>query len=246
MINTPELKKCPLTIGSLFSGIGGLELGLERAGVGYTVWQVEIDPFCRDVLARHWPHVIRYSNVKEAGKHNLTSVDILCGGFPCQDISTASHGRGKGLKGSQSGLWREFARIINELTPLWVVIENVSGAAEKRWLPNVRRDLYRLGYTALPIRMSADYVGAPFKGLRCFVVAEAHGNGQSVSAVNAQVAHLSKFTGSYGAHWREPAPWHLGVANGIPHGMDRLRALGNAVVPQCAELIGRALLGDLL
>ena len=99
-------------IGSLFSGIGGLELGLEWAGVGHTVWQVERDPFCRSILARHWPSAARFDDVRTVGAHNLEPVDVICGGFPCQDISYA--GKGLGLAGERSGLWYEFARIIGE------------------------------------------------------------------------------------------------------------------------------------
>jgi len=103
-----------LRIGSLFSGIGGLELGLERAGLGPTLWQVEIDPFCRRVLERHWPEAKRFERVEEVGRANLASVDIICGGFPCQDVSVA--GRGEGMSGARSGLWYEFERILAELT----------------------------------------------------------------------------------------------------------------------------------
>ena len=91
-----------LTVGSLFAGIGGMDLGFERAGFEI-VWQVEIDPFARAVLAKHWPHVTRHEDVRACGAHNLTRVDVLCGGFPCQDISIA--GSGAGLDGARSGLW---------------------------------------------------------------------------------------------------------------------------------------------
>ena len=131
-----------MLIGSLFSGIGGLELGLERAGLGRVVWQIEIDPTRRRVLAKHWPYVRRYVDVRE--RHELEPVDILCGGFPCQDVSDASRGRGGGIEGQRSGLWKEYARIIGDLEPLFVIVENVAGAAIKKWLPTVRRDLHML------------------------------------------------------------------------------------------------------
>src|ERR1700689_2914339 len=114
-----------LTLGSLFSGIGGFELGFERTGKIKTVWQVEIDDYCRRVLGSHWPAVSRYSDVREVGKHNLRPVDIVCGGFPCQDISNA--GKRAGIDGERSGLWSEYARIVRELRPRFVVVEN--GAA---------------------------------------------------------------------------------------------------------------------
>lgn len=157
------------TIGSLFAGIGGLELGLERAGVGHTSWQVEIDPFCKSVLSRHWPQVTRYEDVKSVGAHNLARVDVLCGGFPCQDVSSA--GKRAGVKeGTRSGLWFEYRRIISELRPEWVIVENVASGA-KLWLPTVRRDLHVLGYDSAAIALSAADVGAPHLRRRIFVLA---------------------------------------------------------------------------
>src|SRR6185436_8967518 len=104
-----------LTIGSLFAGIGGLELGLEMAGLGPVVWQVETDAACRDVLAMHWPKAERFHDVRAVDASALAPVDIVCGGFPCQDLSHA--GKGKGLAGERSGLWFEFERIVQELGP---------------------------------------------------------------------------------------------------------------------------------
>src|SRR5512146_2306862 len=114
-----------LTIGSLFSGIGGLELGLERAGLGPVVWQVEKDAYCRAVLAKHWPDATRYEDVKDVGRGNLHNVDLICGGFPCQDVSCA--GKRAGISGERSGLWTEFARITGELRPRYVIVENTAG-----------------------------------------------------------------------------------------------------------------------
>lgn len=111
-----------MRIGSLFAGIGGLELGLERAGVGHTVWQVEKDEFCRKVLARHWPDAARYEDVTTVDWSTVEPVEVLCGGFPCQDISLA--GKGAGLAGERSGLWWEYLRAIRELRPRFVVVEN--------------------------------------------------------------------------------------------------------------------------
>ena len=103
-----------MRIGSLFSGIGGLELGLERAGLGHTVYQVEADPFCRAILAAHWPEAQRFDDVRTVGAE-LPAVDLLCGGFPCQDVSSA--GKRAGLDGARSGLWHHFARIASETRP---------------------------------------------------------------------------------------------------------------------------------
>ena len=113
-----------LTHGSLFAGIGGFDLGFDRAGIE-TVWTVEKDKSCNQVLATHWPNVRRHTDVKEVGRHNLSPVDIISGGFPCQDLSVA--GRREGLAGDRSGLWFEFARIVGEMAPQWVVVENVPG-----------------------------------------------------------------------------------------------------------------------
>ncbi len=113
-----------LTVGSLFSGIGGIELGLERTGGFKTVWQVEIDSYAQKVLAKHWPDVTRYGDIREVGIHNLAPVELMCGGFPCQDISNA--GKRAGIEGSRSGLWSEFYRLICELRPQYVLVENVA------------------------------------------------------------------------------------------------------------------------
>jgi len=157
-----------MRIGSLFSGIGGLELGLEMAGLGETVWQVEREPFCRIVLAKHWPHTERFDDVCSVGSANLAAVDLICGGFPCQDVS--SSGPRIGLAGSRSGLWREYARIVRELRPAWCVVENVTSGATQ-WVDAVVGELDALGYACLPCPVSARDVGAPHRRERIFVVA---------------------------------------------------------------------------
>lgn len=134
-----------MKIGSLFSGIGGMEIGLEAAGVGKTAWQVEKDSFCRAVLEKHWPDVRRYEDVCAVGAHDLEPVEVIAGGFPCQDISNA--GKQAGLKGARSGLWFEYARIVEEVRPRFVVVENVA-ALVNRGLDEVLRSLAALGYDA--------------------------------------------------------------------------------------------------
>lgn len=161
-----------LSIGSLFSGIGGLELGLEMAGLGPTLWQVERDPFCSVVLAHHWPTAERFTDVRTVTSTSLAPVDLICGGFPCQDVSSA--GKGEGLAGERSGLWREFARVVGEIRPPWVVVENVASGAG-RWLDAVVRELEKLGYACLPCPVAARDVGAPHRRGRIFIVAHAHG-----------------------------------------------------------------------
>lgn len=157
-----------MRVGSLFSGIGGLELGLERAGLGSVIWQVESDPWCRRVLARHWPEAERYEDVRTVGSANLLPVDGICGGFPCQDVSSA--GKRAGLAGARSGLWVEYLRIVRELRPRWCVVENVT-SGERAWLPRVQHDLVSAGYRTEALRIGAMDVGAPHRRLRTFVLA---------------------------------------------------------------------------
>lgn len=162
-----------MKIGSLFSGIGGLELGLEWAGVGETRWQVELDDGCRAVLQEHWPDADRFPDVHAVGRHNLRRVDLICGGFPCQDVSLA--GEGAGLTGARSGLWGQFSRIVGELRPRFVLVENVAGGA-RRWLPQVRADLRGHGYHTRAFNLAAAECGAGHLRRRIFVVAYLDGN----------------------------------------------------------------------
>ena len=162
-----------ITIGSLFSGVGGLELGLEaglsRAGwESRTLFQVEQAVYPRAVLARHWPHAKRYADVHDITLQNTEPVDLICGGFPCQDISTA--GKGAGLAGERSGLFFEMARIIRELRPRVVVMENVP-ALNTRGLDVVLGTLAALGYDARWGGLRASEVGAPHRRERWFCVA---------------------------------------------------------------------------
>lgn len=263
-----------MRIGSLFSGIGGLELGLERAGVGHTVWQVERDSFCRRVLAKHWPLVERYEDVCKVGSASLSVVDVICGGFPCQDVSGA--GKGAGLAGARSGLWNEYRRIVSETRPRFVIVENVASGA-RRWLPHVRRDLHLLGYRTRAIALSAFDVGAPHVRRRVFVLAantervelrneqgwsrgpsrqgapEPANDGASRPAAHADSVRELQSQGSERQQWRwsrngsgwQAEPPVCGVDDGPARRLDRarrLKVLGNAVVPQCAEVIGRILL----
>jgi len=234
-----------MRIGSLFAGIGGLELGLEWAGLGPVVWQVEIEPYCRKVLAKHWPDADRsVTDVRDAGRTTLAPVDLICGGFPCQDISTA--GKGAGLAGSRSGLWGEFARVVGEMQPTWVVVENVHQGGN-RWIDAVVCDLAVKGYEALPIPLRASAVGAWHERARTFVVANAHSTTireqprrverERGPAIQAEPRHTGEAQRDSFAWW-STNPDVARVVHGVPAGMDRRRALGNSVVPQCAEVIG--------
>lgn len=164
-----------LTIGSLFSGIpvGGLEMGLERAGLGPVLWQAESDPYCQRVLAKRWPEAKRYDDVRDINGET-ERVDLICGGFPCTDISNA--GKRAGMAGEHSGLWREYARIIRELRPRVVVVENVS-ALLGRGFGDVLGDMAACGYDAQWDCIPAAAVGAPHRRDRVFIIAYANGDG---------------------------------------------------------------------
>jgi DNA (cytosine-5)-methyltransferase 1 len=161
-----------LTVGSLFTGIGGFDLGLERAGMR-VLWQSEIDGFCQRVLAQHWPGVLLVPDVRDVGAGTVPTVDVVCGGFPCQDISLA--GKGAGIRGARSGLWAEYARVVGELRPRYVVVENVS-ALLGRGLERVLGDLATLRYDAEWDCLPASAFGAPHRRDRIWLVAYPSGD----------------------------------------------------------------------
>lgn len=164
----------PRTYGSLFSGIGGLDLGFERATGATCRWQVELDPWCRQVLTKHWPQAVRHDDVRAVGAHNLDRVDCIIGGFPCTDVSNA--GKRAGLDGEESGLWREYARILRELRPDYAYIENVA-ALLARGMVDVLGELAALGYDAEWRTLRASDVGAPHQRDRIFILAHTNGPG---------------------------------------------------------------------
>lgn len=242
-----------MTFSSLFAGIGGFDLGLEHAGMS-CVWQVEIDLSCQQVLTRHWPDVERYSDVRECGAHNLRAVDVICGGFPCQPHSIAGR---RLASADERDLWGEFYRIICELGPRWVVAENVGGllsSEDGRFFGRILRDLADGGYDAEWDCIPASAFDAPHRRYRIFIVAY---------PTSRRCKDVSIFTwGTCGRIAAEDSTWNRGiltrdsggrirripdsgvcrVADGLPGGVDRLRALGNAVVPQVAEWIGQRII----
>ncbi len=235
-----------LTFGSLFAGIGGLDLGLERAGMS-CAWQVEIDDYATRVLTKHWPDVPRFRDVRSVGAHNLPAVDLMCGGFPCQDISEA--GKGTGLAGNRSGLWFEYHRIIRELRPRYVFVENVS-ALLIRGMGTILGGLAEIGYDAEWQSIPAAALGAPHYRERVFVVAYPGSSRPQTGVFQSRLlaaTAANSWGQAPGTHRDAPRDWRewgvrsgvLRMVNGLPHRMDRLRGLGNAVVPEVAELIGR-------
>lgn len=272
--------KPKLKVLDLFSGIGGFSLGLERTGGFETVAFCEIEEFPRRVLAKHWPNVRQYEDVRELTADTLRrdgiSVDVICGGFPCQDISLA--GKGEGLEGERSGLWSEICRLTGELRPKFVLVENVS-ALLGRGLGRVLGDLAALGYDAEWHCIPASAVGAPHRRDRIWIVAHSDNaerrsnaasrgrmarerglpqrkegsGGFGASGENLADADRSgleilvygqtgEFASTVGAYQWSAEPDVGRMAYGVPSRVDRLKGLGNAVVPQIPEMIGYAIL----
>lgn len=158
-----------ITVGSLFSGIGGLEYGLEQTGAFKTVWQSEIDGYASAVLRKHWPTVPNLGDITKVEWEKVERPDLICGGFPCQDISIA--GKQKGIKeGTRSGLWFEFAKAIRALRPRYALIENVAMLANNG-LSIVLADLAQAGYDAEWETIRASDVGANHRRERLFIIA---------------------------------------------------------------------------
>jgi DNA (cytosine-5)-methyltransferase 1 len=281
-----------LTVGSLFAGIGGFDLGLERAGMRIA-WHAEIDPYASAVLAKHWPGVPNHGDVRSIRRGSVEPVDVICGGFPCQDVSIA--GSGRGLDGERSGLWTEFARIVGDLRPRFALVENV-GALTSRGLAAILGDFAALGYVGEWHVIPACAIDAPHIRERCWIIAHApdadggrleserlaqHGDEQGAPRreldglgarrrgygatlsdaegeriqgdrpAREQIAFAPSLArllgrddaGSYWRDWPTVSPLR-GKHDGASGRMDRhrLRCLGNAVVPQIAEVIGTAII----
>ena len=238
-----------LKVLDLFSGIGGFSLGLERTGGFETVAFCEINPFCRKVLAKHWPDVVQYTDVRTLSADQLRadgiSVDAVCGGFPCQDISYA--GSGAGLEGTRSGLFYEIARLAGELRPELILLENVAALLD-RGLGEVLGTLASLGYDAEWHCIPASYAGLRQLRDRVWIVAYPECN---------SLQGRSPFSTAWQAQSRaeqlaglvQPGTWPTlssargwGTGHGVSDGTHRNQSIGNAVSPQVVELIGQAVL----
>jgi DNA (cytosine-5)-methyltransferase 1 len=226
---------------SLFSGIGGLDLGLERAGIR-TVGQVELDPWCRRVLAKHWPDVPRHDDVRTAADWWLSEerprVDLVHGGFPCQPFSAAGLGRGVG---DERWGWPWFEAVVRALRPRYVLVENVAALIrDSRAFGWMLGDLAELGFNADWGVLSACALGASHPRERLLLVAYARGAGLQGLHDPRGNLDLQPAPRLVRRHW-EAEPEVARVANGVPRRLvlDPIRGLGNAVVPQVAEHIGR-------
>jgi DNA (cytosine-5)-methyltransferase 1 len=256
---------------SLFSGIGGFSLGLERTGGFKTVAFCEIEPYCQAVLRKHWPEVPVYDDVRNLTIGRLAAdgiyPDVICGGFPCQDISGA--GRKAGIDGERSGLWAEFARLIGELRPRYAIVENVADLLV-RGIGRVLGDLASLGYDAEWHAIPACAVGAPHERDRIWIIAYAQGIGCGQGrSRRSNTGHPRQQTEQFApaadappmlrpalireqqdralrehweTDWQEFAASLRGVDDGVSGRIHGLAALGNTLVPQIPEIIGRAIL----
>lgn len=240
------------THGSLFSGIGGIDLGFQWAGIE-TLWQVERDPFCQRVLGKNFPKAQRFSDVRLCGRHNLEQVDVISGGFPCQNISV--EGNRKGLDGEKSRLWFEQARIIRELRPAWVLIENVSRLLHTEG-DRILAEMEAAGYECWPFVLGAREVGATHKRSRAWILchrADADGHGSAVEPMGIlppeAVREMAGAVEGWNHRARELASGTVGIKGdayariaredyGLSDWLDRHKALGNAVVPQIPMLFG--------
>ena len=221
-----------MTVGSLFSGIGGFDLGFERAGFEIR-WQVEIDPFCRRVLEKHWPNVRRYEDVRTIGVE-LERVDVICGGFPCQPSARGGKRLGNA---DERWLWPDFARIIRALRPGYIVMENVPGLLDTG-LGEVLGDLASSGFDAEWDCIPARAFGAPHLRDRVWIIAypeRVEWNARPWLA-RALVSAPSDQLGGHCRFW-ESEPTMDRVLNGVPRRVDELRAIGGALVPQIAQWI---------
>lgn len=274
----------------LFSGIGGFSLGLERAGME-TVAFCEFDKHAQKVLKKHWPDVPIHEDVRDLdGKQYRGSIDVVCGGFPCQDLSSA--GKQAGFEGERSSLYREMLRVISECGPRFAIFENVTGlltGEQGRWFGQFLYDLAAIGYDAEWNCISASDIGAHHHRDRIWIVAYPHmsleaggglsvgiqkeltksygrsgnrsaseiladslrsrqpGQRESVEPINTKEAKAweaaKPFNGCIGEIW-EAEPGVGRVVNGVRPGSHghRLKQLGNTVVPQIPEIIGRAIM----
>lgn len=220
-----------LRVFSLFAGIGGFDLGLGWSGGFETVAVCEIEPFQRALLKQHWPQAAQYNDI-----HNVGNVDcdVICGGFPCQKFSTASHGRRVA-----ADLWPEMYRVIALNQPTYVIAENVSEDAIK----SGAEQLSGIGYTVTVRNISGVDCGAPHVRSRWWLIAHPHEEGKFQRHLNAEVAKLPKLCeGLWSAETYARA---IRISHGIPHRVHRVEALGNAVIPKIPQVIGNAILETL-
>lgn len=239
-----------LNVLDLFSGIGGFSIGLERAGFK-TVAFCEIDPFCRKVLKKHWPDVPVYEDVRHVSKGRLDAdgigkIDVIAGGFPCQDVSVAGNQAGIG-EGTRSGLWSELARIISEVRPEYAIVENVTALLSGDrggWFGRILGDLAQIGYDAEWHCIPASYVGAPHNRDRVWIVANPFGSKRRQKPYLREIGRMGRKQQSvpWDGYWEDTLRKFRGMDDGTAYRVDRIDSLRNSIVPQIPEIIGRAIM----
>jgi DNA (cytosine-5)-methyltransferase 1 len=247
-----------LKVLDLFSGIGGFSLGLERTGGFETVAFCEIDPFCQKVLKKHWPDVPIYNDVRNLEYDG--AVDVITGGFPCQDVSTAGSQRGLG-EGTRSGLWSECIRLIGIHKPRYAIFENVTNLLNGnggQWFATVLNDLAKSGYDAEWQCVRACTAGLPHKRDRVWILAYPAKKRWDIPKDTAPISSKMRGIPDYqqsGYRWKREAGGHsmervgwaiepgiCGSHDGLPDDAHRIGSLGNSVIPQIPEMIGNAIL----
>lgn len=250
-----------LKVLDLFAGIGGFSLGLERTGGFETVAFCEINPFKQKVLKKHWPNVPIVSDVKKLSYDRRTqelkydgeviyvgSINIITGGFPCQDISTASRKKRKGIDGARSGLWSEIVRLAGEIRPTFVLVENstnlLAGPDDNpgRWFGEVLTDMAQQRFYAEWYRLPLAAFGAPHTRPRVWVTftdtEKVAGVYEPIHWERIRERLLDHDTSWPACPWDAPEACVLRVDDELPDRIHRSASIGDAIGPDCAELHG--------
>lgn len=234
-----------MNVGSLFSGIGGLDLGLERAGMTVR-WQSEIDPYACRVLAKHWPDVPNLGDITAIDWSTVERPDLVCGGYPCQPFSLAGVRRGES---DSRHLWPHMLTAVRHLRPRYALMENVPGHVGLGF-DRVLGDLAEIGFDAEWSTVPACALGAPHTRDRLFVLAHAAGDDGAGEGACDRWARPQRGLEHRGSRRPPRSEWWLSdpfmdrVAHGVPRRLvnPSLRAVGNAVVPQVAQWIGERIM----
>jgi DNA (cytosine-5)-methyltransferase 1 len=228
--------------GSLFTGIGGFDVAAQQIG-WVNVFQVENNAFCQKVLAKNFPLVKRYGDIKQFNARDYRGLlDVVTGGFPCKQtsVSAAIHQKRSGLEGVDSSLWFEQIRVLEDCRPTWAVVENVAGV--KKWEDTIKSGLEGIGFTVSKVEFEAVDFGLPHKRRRCFYVANAHGKRLEITRQpGTPTTDWVKRLAIDGGSWLSSTPGTIGSFNGLPNRVDRINALGNACIPAMALEIFKAI-----
>ena len=249
-----------LIVLDLFSGIGGFSLGLETTNRFRTVAFCENDKYCQYVLSQHWPNVPIFDDIKTLDLeqlNNLPSIDVLCGGFPCQPISTAGKQKGEC---DERWMWPEFYRIICLVKPTWVLVENVTGLlsiGQGKLFGGILSDLANAGYNAEWKVLSGNMFGLPQIRKRVFLVAYSMQQRLSFNEIFNKIDNKIMEKWTYETYFRylevversyPEIPKYLRVDNGLSRRLDkteidiRIKMLGNSIIPKCSEYIGKCII----